>query len=264
MNSKKILFIALLIGMALGCRAFSKVFDKNGVLLLVEVESIEANPERTTEQTAGILKNRLDALGINGAVSRTLPNRLEVKIYDTDNLERTKQILLAEGRFEIRKIACPPNPAPIQTFPTKEAALASLGGTIPAERKILVMADGLGKNSKQWIIAENPPLVDGNDIRDARAHSRSGSDMDYSISFSLKPAGAQKFGEWTGKNINNYLAIVLNDEVKSTAFIKSQIFDSGEIDGRFTRQQAEDLALVMKSGYMPAPLKLLEEKQFGE
>ncbi len=262
MNSKKILFMALLIGMTLGCRAFSKVFDKNGVLLLIEVESIEVNPERATEQTAAILKNRLDALGVNVAISRTLPNRLEVKIYDTGNLERTKQILLAESRFEIRKIACPPYPAPVQTFPTKEAALASLGGKIPAARKILVFADHETNDATKWIIAENPPVVDGNEIRDANAHSRSGSEIDYSISFSFKPAGAQKFGEWTGANINNYLAIVLNDEVKSAAFIKSQIFDSGVIDGRFTRQQAEDLALVMKSGYMPVTLKLLEEKHF--
>ncbi|MGC2237516.1 MAG: hypothetical protein WA584_15235 [Pyrinomonadaceae bacterium] len=262
MNSKKILFIALLIGMTLGCRAFSKAFDKNGVLLVIEVESIEANPEQTTGQTAIILKNRLDALGVNGAISKTLPNRLEVKIYDTDNLERTKQILLAESRFEIRKIVCPPYPAPVQTFPTKEAALESLGGKIPAERKILVFADRETNDSKKWIIAENPPIVDGNEIRDAKARSRSGSDIDYSIFFSFKPAGAQKFGEWTGANISNYLAIVLNDEVKSTAFIKSRISDSGVIDGRFTRQQAEDLALVMKSGYMPAPLKLLEEKRF--
>ena len=59
---------------------------------------------------------------------------------------------------------------------------------------------------------------------------------DYQISFALKPAGAEKFGAWTGANINQYMGVVLNDEVKSIAFIKSQIFDQGQIGGRFTKR----------------------------
>jgi protein-export membrane protein SecD len=265
MISKKILFLLLLIALTLACRAFSKVFDKSGVLLTIQVESIEANPERTTDLTANVLRNRLKALGVNGEVSgTTLPNRLEVKIYDTENLERTKQILQAEGRFEIRKVISPAYPAPIQTYPTREAALASLGGVVPAERKIFVMADRQSKDSKHWIVVENPPVIDGSEVRDAIAQSESGSDKDYKIVFSLKPAGAQKFAIWTSANINNYLAIVLNDEVKSAAFIKSQIGDSGELAGNFTKQQAEDLALVMKSGYLPTKLTLIDEKTFGK
>ena len=45
--------------------------------------------------------------------------------------------------------------------------------------------------------------------------------------------GAEKFGAWTGANINEYMGVVLNDEVKSIAYIKSQIYDQGEISGRF-------------------------------
>ena len=71
---------------------------------------------------------------------------------------------------------------------------------------------------------------------------------DYQIAFSFKPTGAEKFGAWTGANINQYMGVVLNDEVKSIAFIKSQIFDQGEISGRFTKESAEDLALTLRSG----------------
>jgi preprotein translocase subunit SecD len=82
---------------------------------------------------------------------------------------------------------------------------------------------------------------------------------DYQIAFSLRPEGAEKFGAWTGSHINNYLGVVLNGEVKSIAFIKSQIYDQGEITGRFTRQSAEDLALVLRSGALPAPVRVIEE-----
>jgi preprotein translocase subunit SecD len=105
--------------------------------------------------------------------------------------------------------------------------------------------------------------VDGSELRDASAYSRTGSQSDYQISFSLKPGGAQKFGEWTGKNIGKYLAIVLNDEVKSAPVIKGQIFDQGSIEGKFTKTSSEDLALTLKSGALPAKLDYQEERTVG-
>jgi preprotein translocase subunit SecD len=59
------------------------------------------------------------------------------------------------------------------------------------------------------------------------------------------------------------MAVVLNDEVKSIAFIRSQIFDQGEISGRFTKSTAEDLALTLKSGALPAAIEYLEERTVG-
>ena len=58
----------------------------------------------------------------------------------------------------------------------------------------------------------------------------------------------------------NYIGVVLNGEVKSIAYIKSQIFDQGEISGRFTKQSAEDLALILRAGALPAPVKIIERE----
>src|SRR5207245_6140949 len=85
----------------------------------------------------------------------------------------------------------------------------------------------------------------------------------YQITFSLKKNGADKFGAWTGANINEYMGVVLNDEVKSVAYIKSQIFDSGEITGNFTKEQADDLALTLRSGALPAGIQYQEERTVG-
>ncbi|MFZ0751553.1 MAG: hypothetical protein WAM70_19475, partial [Pyrinomonadaceae bacterium] len=68
-----------------------------------------------------------------------------------------------------------------------------------------------------------------------------------------------KFGAWTGSNINEYLGVVLNDEVKSIAYIKSRIEDQGEISGRFTKQSAEDLALILMAGALPVPVRFVQE-----
>src|SRR6478672_9812885 len=147
-----------------------------------------------------------------------------------------------------------------------------MGGVVPPNRKIMPFterddaskaADPAAKKPTQFVVVEYPAVVDGSELRDANAVSRTGSQGDYQISFSFKPTGAQKFGEWTGKNINNYMAVVLNDEVKSAAFIKSQIFDSGEISGKFQKQSAEDLALTLKSGALPAGIEYQEERTVG-
>jgi preprotein translocase subunit SecD len=169
------------------------------------------------------------------------------------------------------KIVSPPNPAPVQTYPTKEAAEAAV--TNKQNQKVYPYADrdeaaktnpqNPQDKPRQFVVVETPAVVDGSELRDASAVSRTGSPNDYQISFSFKPSGAQKFGEWTGKNIGNYMAVVLNDEVKSAAYIKSQIFDSGEISGKFTKTSGEDLALTLKSGALPAEIEYQEERTVG-
>jgi preprotein translocase subunit SecD len=116
---------------------------------------------------------------------------------------------------------------------------------------------------QKWVVVESPAIIDGIDLRTAQAvQDRAGSDK-YQISFSLKKNGADKFGTWTGANVNEYMGVSLNDQVKSIAFIKSQIFDQGEITGNFTKEQGDDLALTLRSGALPAPIEYSEERTVG-
>ena len=113
-------------------------------------------------------------------------------------------------------------------------------------------------------MVEVPAIIDGSELRNASAIAAQGGRADdYEISFSLKKSGADKFGAWTGANINQYMGVVLNGEVRSIAFIKSQIYDQGQITGRFTQTSAEDLALTLRSGALPAPIEYLEERTVG-
>jgi preprotein translocase subunit SecD len=81
----------------------------------------------------------------------------------------------------------------------------------------------------------------------------------YEVMFSLKPEGAVRLQYWTRSHIDNYMAIILNKEVRSIAYIKSEISDSGVITGRYTKEQAEDVAHVLITGNLPAPLELVRE-----
>ena len=152
--------------------------------------------------------------------------------------------------------------------------MQSIGGQETSSRKVLpfverdddaTKTDPAAKDQKpkQFAVVELPAVVDGTELRDASPIQGKGGGSDFQIAFSFKPSGAQKFGDWTGKNIGNYMGVVLDDEVKSAAYIKSQIFDSGEISGRFTKTQADDLVLTLKSGSLPAKIEYLEERTVG-
>jgi preprotein translocase subunit SecD len=234
---------------------------------------------QAVEQALKIIESRINAFGVkeptlqrHGSESA---GQILLQMPGVDDPERVKKLIGDDAELFLMKIVSPPSPSPIQKFPTEEAARQSLGGTVPSNRKILPFTerdDNLATPSgttdttvkaKEFVIVEYPPVVDGSELRTANAVSRTNANDDYQISFAFKPSGAQKFGEWTGKNIGNYMAVVLNGEVKSAAYIKSQIFDQGEISGKFSKGTAEDLALTLRSGALPAKIEYQEERTVG-
>jgi len=83
------------------------------------------------------------------------------------------------------------------------------------------------------------------------------------VSFRLNTEGAKAFGRLTGANVNRRLAIVLDGKVQSAPVIQSRITDAGRITGQFTREEAHDLATVLQSGALPAPIAIEEERTVG-
>lgn len=234
--------------------------------------------EQATEQAKRIIESRLDAVGVAEPLVQRHGSgssyQILVQMPGIQDPERVKQLLKAESKLELVHVVSPASPAQAQTFNSEEEARQSLGGTVPPNRRVLPyserneptqagQASDQTSKEKKWVVVDSPPVVDGSELRNASAtQSRVGSD-DYQIAFALKPSGAEKFGAWTGSHINEYMGVVLNDEVKSIAYIKSQIFDQGEISGRFTKQSAEDLALTLRSGALPAPVEYQEERTVG-
>ena len=227
--------------------------------------------EQATEQALKIIESRINAFGVKEPTLQrhgsATSGQILLQMPGVDDPERVKELIGSESSLSLMKVASDS----FQTFNTEQEAVASLGGSVPFNKRVLpyverqdgrTAASGEEKQV-QYMVVEYPAIVEGNELRDAAAVSRTGQDSDYQISFSLKPAGAQAFGEWTGRNVGKYLAIVLNGEVKSAPVIKSQIFDSGQIEGRFTKKSAEDLALTLRSGALPAKLEYQEERTVG-
>lgn len=229
--------------------------------------------EQAVEQAFKIIESRINAYGVKEPTlqrhGRPQNGQILLQMPGVDDPERVKNLIGAESNLMLMKLAADPS----QTFPSIDAAKQSLGGAVPSNKRIYPYTerDDTGDPAakpdpaaeKKFVIVDYPAIIEGSELRDANAYSQTGSQNDYQIAFKLKPAGAQKFGDWTGKNIGKYLAIVLNDEVKSAPVIKGQIFDSGQIEGKFTKTTADDLALTLKSGALPAKIEYQEERTVG-
>lgn len=226
--------------------------------------------EQAVEQALKIIESRINAFGVKEPTlqrhGRQDSGQILLQMPGVDDPERIKKLIGAESNLALMKVAGDV----FQTYPSEDAAKQSLGGVVPPNRKIFpyVEDDKPGvtpdpTKPKKFVVVEYPAIVDGSELRDASAYSRSGNNLDYQINFNLKPGGAAKFGDWTGKNIGKYLAIVLNNEVKSAPVIRGQIFDTGTIEGKFTKASAEDLSLTLKSGALPAKIEYQEERTVG-
>lgn len=235
--------------------------------------------DNATTQALNIIDSRINALGIAEPTLQThgsqSSHQILLQMPGVQDPERVKAILQGQSKLELVHVIGPPSPSPATTYQTEAEALAAAGpnGIIPPNRRVLPYSERMELSAKQdpnqqrpkqWVVVEAPAIIDGSELRNASAvQSAGGRADDFEINFALKKAGADKFGAWTGAHINEYMGVVLNGEVKSIAYIKSQIYDQGQITGRFTQQSAEDLALTLRSGALPAPIEYLEERTVG-
>jgi len=223
--------ILLLASLTLACSA-PRLKQPLSWHVTLQIDGTGLDQEAATKQAVMVIQGRLNALGISNSHVETegapANGRIIVRLPDVPDRERLKKVLTDEGRLELAHVASPPSPAPVQTYNTEEEAKASLGGSVPPNRRVLLYAERDEPTSgsrpatnaapKRWVVVESPVIVDGSELRNAAAIRSPGTLNDYQIAFSLKPAGAEKFGAWTASHINEYIAVVYNGEVKSIAY----------------------------------------------
>ncbi len=216
-----------------------------------------------TDQAKTIIEQRIDQFGVAEPTiqlhGREEDHQILLQMPGVDNPERVKELIKGEARLDLKAVVVPGT-----LYNTKEEAIASLGGSIPSDREVLPISETRadGTAFQGFYVLEKTPIITGADLRDARGvPSQQGAG--YRVNFSLKPGADERFGSWTEKNIGNLLAIVLNDQIRSAPSIRNKITDTGEITGSFSKQEAEDLGLVLRSGALPAKIVYLEERTVG-
>jgi preprotein translocase subunit SecD len=142
----------------------------------------------------------------------------------------------------------------------------ALQGSVPPGSEILYQVDvdpQTGRQRKIPYLLKKRTLLTGEYLTDARVQIDSQYSEPY-VSLSFDSRGARLFEQITGQNIKKRLAIVLDDNVHSAPVIQDKISGGrAQITGRFTMDEARDLAIVLRAGALPAPVKIIEERTVG-
>jgi len=213
---------------------------------------------RAVEQSIETIKTRVDAIGL-AEPSVQQQGRADsefevlVQLPGVDDPARVKDIIGQVAQLSIVQVEEGP-------FQSKEAALAQKGGILPLNTELLNYPRGGGQGG-EWYLCSRSPVVTGQDLRNARpSRDEVGK---WEAGFTLSQDGGRRFEQFTGSNIGKKLGVVLDRTLRSVATINSAISDSGRITGLASEQEAGDLALVMRSGSLPAGIQYLEERTVG-
>jgi preprotein translocase subunit SecD len=206
-------------------------------------------------QAMSTIRNRVDQLGVTEPTIAEYGQgdfELVVQLPGVDDPTRVKDIIQSTALLELKIVQDGP-------ISSRESALAAHGGVLPPDTQLL--PGPTGQNGETWYVVNRVAAVTGRDLSGAEpSHDVNGRP---SVNFTLTRDGAARFGRVTGANVGKQLAIVLDNRVYDAPVIQSQISDRGEITGPFTPQKVQDLALVLRSGALPASIKYLSEETVG-
>jgi preprotein translocase subunit SecD len=212
-------------------------------------------------QAIETIRNRVDALGVTEPIiarsGGVRGDRIVIQLPGVDDPARVKEIIRTTAQLQFRLVEG-------TSGSDAQAVLNSLPANVRDQVEVFPSdsRDEFGRVSGREFIAVRKEIpVTGRDLKTARVQK--GQLGEPTIGFSMTPEGAKKFGTLTGANVGRQIAIVLDKKIQSAPVVKSQIEDDGVIEGNFTPQEASDLALILRSGSLPASLTTMEERTVG-
>ena len=229
--------------------------DENARLLVLKTSAAAIIRNQAFTQAMETINRRVNALGVTESTIAEYgqgDNELVVQLPGVDDPTRVKDIMQSTALLELKLVQDGP-------YPSREAALSSHGGILPPDTELVAGSEG---GNEVWYVLNRIPAVTGRDLTGAEpSHDQAGRP---DVNFTLNHDGAERFGRVTGANVGKNLAIVLDNRVYSAPRIDNQITDRGQIEGgNFTPQSAQDLALVLRSGALPASIEYLADETVG-
>src|SRR5579872_3061759 len=233
---------------------------ENTWTISMKPQSLADLKNRAVQQAIETIRNRIDQLGVSEPLIEEHglgQYQILVQLPGVDDPARVKEIMQSTAMLEIRQSLGGP-------YSSEQQALQEHGGVLPPDAVLMPMSSAVNKNpdgGQTWYLISRSSAVTGRDLRSAEP-SRDENGQP-SVQFTLTGEGGRRFGAFTGSHVGDNIAVVLDNKVQEVAVIKEQIHDSGVINGRFTEQETKDLAMVLRSGALPAGIKYLEERTVG-
>ncbi len=207
------------------------------------------------EQALETIRNRIDQFGVSEPdIRRQGENRILVQLPGVQDTQRAKDLIGRTALLEFKLLD--------ETHDVN----AAVQGTVPPGSEVLYKVDedrATKRTSRTPFLVRKASMLTGASLTDARVALDSQYGEPYvSIEFDRK--GARTFERVTSENVGKRLAIVLDNKVYSAPTIQEKIAGGkARITGRFTMEEARDLAIILRAGALPAPVTVLEERTVG-
>ncbi len=218
-------------------------------------QDIEATREYAIRQALETLRNRIDQFGVSEPVlQRQTGNRILVQLPGVEDPDRAISLLGKTARLEFKMVVEEVNP--------QEA----LKGNLPPGSELLYEKNvnrSTGAVTETPIVVESRTTLTGDYLSDAQVRIDTRFNEPY-VTIDFNAIGAKRFEQITAANVGRRMAIILDDSVYSAPVIRERISGgSAQISGRFTEQEATDLAIILRAGSLPAPVNILENRTVG-
>src|SRR5260221_1298673 len=212
--------------------------------------------ERTVAEAIRTLERRVNQLGVAEPVIAPHGHQRDqilVQLPGVTDVEQAKRVISTTAQLALKLVE--------DTAQTRESLLQSFQGKVPDNMEVV---SGAGDNPGQpvFYLVRREAIITGRDLKNARAGVDPQS-ASPDVQFTLNPQGADKFKRATGANIGRRLGIVLDGSVASAPTIQGQIGADGVIHGRFSAQEADELAKVLRAGALPATLRYQQQLTVG-
>jgi preprotein translocase subunit SecD len=212
--------------------------------------------ELAVRQSLETIRNRVDQFGV--AEPHIVPEgdrRIVVQLPGVKDPQRAINLIGKTALLELKAVDTKFNAAEVEQKKVE----------LPADLQLLSLREYDDKRQavgKQPIVVERKAVITGASLTSAEV--RPDDQGGWLVAFSLDGEGARLFGDFTGNNVGRQLAIVLDETVYSAPVIRSKIGEGrGQIEGNFTAESARDLAIVLRAGALPAPVKIIANLTVG-
>jgi preprotein translocase subunit SecD len=216
---------------------------------------------RTLDTSIETIRERVDKLGVSEPVIQKYglgENQILVELPGISNPEEVEEVIQSTAKLSIHAVTGGP-------YESDTAAMQANGGIIPADSMLVRGSAAAGAPDSVFLL-KRVSEVEGTDFRDAQPSTDQNGRPN--IRFNLTTEAGDRFYKYTEAHSATSaspgsMAIVLDNKVREVASINSAIRDSGEIEGGFTQQQANDLSLMLRTGALPATISYLETRTVG-
>ena len=226
-------------------------------IFVLDKKEISTVKDSAVKQALETIRNRIDQFGVTEPnIQRQGEDRILIQLPGLNDPERAKRLLKQTAMLEFKLVNDEDN---LQN---------ALEGRVPPDSEILY-EENVDKESgtvsgRHPVLVKKRTLLTGDMLVDAQPQIDSSQFNQPYVSIKFNAKGAKIFKTVTTNNVGKRLAIVLDNAVRSAPVIREPIGGGrAQIEGSFTLEEAKDLAIVLRAGSLPAPIKILEERTVG-